>query len=239
MMSAFFKGFSVLLGYFVLAASLALLLRWLFKMPRELFRKTLHLVVLFSLPVFLYAFPGWQLSVLAALVFAAVIYPVLAFAERIDGYAELFIQRKEGEIKRSLMLVFLMFALIIGLCWGWIGDRALAAACIYAWGFGDGAAALVGKRFGRRFLEGRLIEGRKSLEGTLAMFGVSLVSVFVILLFRGGMPWAYCLLISVLAALASAAVELYTLDGFDTLTCPLAAAAVILPLTLLWEGLPK
>jgi len=43
----------------------------------------------------------------------------------------------------------------------------------------------------------------------------------------------------VLAALASAAVELYTLDGFDTLTCPLAAAAVILPLTLLWEGLPK
>ncbi len=235
MIGAFFKGFSILLAYFAVAASLALFLRSLFSVPRELFRKTLHLILLFSLPVFLNAFGDWYISALAALAFAVMVYPILAFGERFEGYSELLTQRSDGEIKRSLMLVFVMFAVIISICWGWLGDRILAAACIYAWGFGDGAAALVGKRFGRHFLKGRLIEGRKSIEGTLAMFAVSLISVFLILMFRGNMPWQSCLAIAAMTAAVSAAVELYTLGGFDTLTCPMAAASVIIPLTMLWE----
>lgn len=238
MIRDFLTGFSVLLIYFVTAASIALLLRKLLKMPRELFRKTLHLVLLFSLPVFLFAFTTWNLSVVAALVFAVTVYPLLAFGERFDGYSELLTQRKDGEIKKSLMLVFLMFAVIIGICWGWLGDRVLAAACIYAWGFGDGAAALIGKRFGRHYLQGRMIEGRKSLEGTLTMFVVSFFSVFVIMMFRGSLSWQHCFTIAFITAVVSALVELFTLGGFDTLTCPMAAASVIIPLTVLMEGLP-
>ena len=71
MISKFLYGFIILLVYFLLAASLAMLARKLLRMPRELFRKTLHLVLLFSLPVFLYAFPTWLLSALAAISFAA------------------------------------------------------------------------------------------------------------------------------------------------------------------------
>lgn len=235
MISTFLNGFSLLLLYFAAAASLALLIRRLMKMPRELFRKILHLVLLFSLPVFLYAFSTWLMSVLAAIVFAVSVYPILAFGERFDGYSELLTQRKDGEIKRSLMLVFLMFAVIIGICWGWLGDRVLAVACIYAWGFGDGAAALVGKRFGRHYLQGRMIEGRKSLEGTLAMFAVSFCSVFIVMMLRGGLSWLHCFAIAVTTALVSALVELFTLGGFDTLTCPMAAASVIIPLTVIWE----
>ena len=118
MINKFLYGFIILLVYFLLAASLAMLARKLLRMPRELFRKTLHLVLLFSLPVFLYAFPTWLLSALAAISFAAASYPILAFGERFDGYSDLLTQRKDGEIKRSLMLVFLMFAVIIGICWG-------------------------------------------------------------------------------------------------------------------------
>lgn len=238
MISAFLKGFALLLVYFAIAASLVLLTRKLMKMPRELFRKSLHLVLLFSLPVFLHAFPTWRLSVLAAVLFAAVAYPVLAFGERFDGYSELLTQRKDGEIKRSLVLVFLMFAVIISICWGWLGDRMLAAACVYAWGFGDGAAALVGRRFGRHYLQGRMIEGRKSLEGTLAMFAVSFFSVFALMMFRGGLSWQDCFLIALITAAVSALVELFTLGGFDTLTCPMAAASVIIPLTVILEGIP-
>ncbi len=237
-MGAFVKGFALLVAYFAVAAATVLLIRALFTLPREMFRKMLHGILLFSLPVFLYAFPTWQLSVVAALAFALLVYPLLAWGERLEGYAEFLTQRKEGEIKRSLMLVFLMFAVIIGICWGWLGDRLLAAACIAAWGFGDGAAALVGKRFGRHPLKGRLIEGRKSLEGTLTMFAVSFLAVFAIMLFRGGLSWQQCGAIALIAAAVSAVVELYTLGGFDTLTCPMAAAAVIIPLTLLWEGVP-
>jgi hypothetical protein len=31
-------------------------------------------------------------------------------------------------------------------------------------------------------------------------------------------------------------VELYTLKGYDTITCPFAAAAVMIPLMLIWGG---
>ena len=42
MISKFLYGFIILLVYFLLAASLAMLARKLLRMPRELFRKTLH-----------------------------------------------------------------------------------------------------------------------------------------------------------------------------------------------------
>jgi len=55
-------------------------------------------------------------------------------------------------------------------------------ASVLAWGLGDAAAALVGKRFGRHFVRGRLVEGCKSLEGTFAMFVVSFISVMIVLI---------------------------------------------------------
>lgn len=238
MIEAFLKGFGVLLAYFAIAATCALLLRVSFDLPREVYRKTLHGILLFSLPVFLYAFPTWALSSVAALVFVILVYPLLSWGEQLERYSDVLTERKGGEIKMSLVLVFLMFASIISICWGWLGDRLLAAACIAAWGFGDAAAALVGKRYGRHPLQGRLIEGRKSLEGTLTMFVVAFLSVLIIMLVRGGLTWQQCIAVAALAAAATAAVELFTLGGFDTLTCPLAAASVIVPLSVMWEGLP-
>ncbi|HSK69904.1 MAG TPA: phosphatidate cytidylyltransferase [Candidatus Limnocylindria bacterium] len=240
MTGAFFRGFGILLAYLLLTAGGALLVRRLHpRMDRELFRKTLHVIVLFALPVFLLAFPDWRLSAAAALALAALIYPVLAIGERFRGYGELLIQRKNGEVRRSMVLLFSTYTVIIALCWGWLGDRMLAMACVYAWGFGDAAAALVGKRFGRSALHGPLIEGRKSLEGTAAMFAVSFVSVFAIMLARGGLSVGQCLLVAALAAGASAGAELYTPGGYDTATCPAAAASVILPLVILWQGFPS
>ena len=123
-----------------------------------------------------------------------------------------------------------MFSVVIAVCWGIIGDKTLVFACIYAWGFGDGAAALVGKRFGKHFVTGRFVERRKSLEGTAAMFAVSFVVVMTILLIRGGLKWYGYVPIASLTAAVCAAVELYTLGGYDTITCPFAAGLVILPL---------
>ena len=40
-----------------------------------------------------------------------------------------------------------------------------------------------------------------------------------------------------MAVPASAAVELYTKNGADTITCPLAAGAVILPLLYAWGSI--
>lgn len=237
MIQEFLIGFATLIGYFVLCVLTILLLRRWLRPPQELFRKILHFVLLLSLPVLIYAFPTWRLAALAAVLFALLVFPALSLGERIQGYAELLIERRSGEIKESLLLVFSMFAVMITCCWGWLGDKMLVLACVYAWGFGDAVAALIGKRFGRHGLEGRLIEGRKSVEGTLAMFIVSFLAVAIILWLRGGLPWYGYLPVAATTAAVSAAVELYTRKGYDTVTCPLAAAAVLLPLVWMWGGL--
>lgn len=123
------------------------------------------------------------------MVFIAMVYPILVFAERIPGYSELLTERKRGEIKSSLVVVFSMFTVLICVCWGWLGERYLVIASVLAWGLGDAAAALIGKRFGKHYIEGKFVEGRKTLEGTLAMFVVSFVSVLIILLVQGSVEW--------------------------------------------------
>jgi dolichol kinase len=229
----FITGFGILLGYFVVCATGALTLRRFVAVPVEVFRKTLHIILLGSIFVWTYAFQTWWVSAIATVVFVALVFPVLAFAERIPGYSELLTERKCGEIKSSLVVVFGMFAVLICVCWGWLGEKYLVIASVLAWGLGDAAAALVGKRFGQHYIVGKLVEGRKSLEGSLAMFVVSFVSVMVVLLANGSVVWYGCILIALVTAAGCAVVELYTKCGMDTVTCPFTAAAILIPLVRL------
>ena len=233
-MIEFLRGFGILCVYFLICASSALLLRRFVRVPTEVFRKLLHIILLCSLFIWIYVFPTWWIASVAALIFIAIVYPLLSLAEKLSCYSELLTERKSGEIKHSLILVFSMFAVLNSICWGWLGERWLVLACICAWGFGDAAAALIGKKYGRHYLEGKLIEGRKSVEGSFAMFTVSFISVFIVLLINANIAWYTNLIIAVLTAAVSTVVELYTRNGMDTITCPFAAAAVILPLLHFW-----
>ena len=230
-------GVCSILIYFVALASGAIVLRRFLTIPDEIFRKLLHCILLGSLLVWTTSFSRWWMAAGTALAFAAVVYPLLMLAEHWRGYSAFVTERSNGELKRSLIVVFTMYALVVAICWGWLDEKLLALCSVYAWGFGDAAAALVGKRFGRHGLTGSHIQGRKSEEGTLAMFAVSFVCVMAVLLFRGGMPWyAYPATAAVVAAV-SAAVELFTRNGMDTITCPLAAMAVLLPLVYAFGGM--
>lgn len=234
-MIEFITGYGILLGYFAMGATVALVLRRLIKIPQEIFRKILHMILLGSIFIFTYVFKTWWISALATIAFVAMVFPILMFAERIPGYSELLIERKKGEIKRSLVIVFCMFFVLICVCRGWLDQNFLIIASVLAWGLGDAAAALVGKRFGRHFIEGKRVEGRKSLEGTFAMFIVSFISVLSVLLINGSLERSGYLPVALTTAVVSAVVELYTRGGMDTLTCPFAAAAVMIPLVHLWR----
>lgn len=235
-MQEFITGFAILLGYFAVCAAGALVLRRVVTVPTEVFRKTLHIILLGSVFVLTFAFRTWWVSAIATGVFAVLVFPILAFAERMNGYSELLTERKQGEIKNSLIAVFGMFAVLLSVCWGVFGEKYLVIASVLAWGLGDAAAALVGKRFGQHYIEGKLVEGRKSLEGTIAMFIVSFISVMVVLIVNGSVSWYGCAEIAAVTAAVSAVVELYTKNGFDTLTCPFAAAAIMIPLTFISGG---
>jgi dolichol kinase len=236
MLPGFLRGFGILLAYFVSLASIALVVRMTVSLPRELFRKILHMILLGSIFPWLYAFPDWKMSAGATVAFVAIVYPVLVVAEQLPGYSKMLTERKPGELKMSLVLVFGMFAAVISICWGAFGQQYLVLAVILGWGLGDGAAALVGKRFGKHKLEGKLIDGKKSVEGSVAMFAVSFAAIFAVLLFNNALEWQICIPIAVITAIVCAVVELCTKNGMDTVTCPFAATAILLPLVCLWGG---
>ena len=236
MILGFLTGFGKVVIYFIgCVVILSLLTHFYKKVPKEVFRKSLHLILIFSLLVFLYAFENWWLAALASLAFMVLAYLVISLAEKmIKGFSEYIHERKKGEIKNSLLLAFMMFALMIAIGWGWLGERWVTMVCVFAWGFGDGAAALVGKKYGKRKIKAPHADGQKTVEGTVTMFLVSFVTVLLILLLNANFAWYGYLITALLAAAVTAVVELFTKNGDDTVTCPLAAAAVILPLVALF-----
>jgi len=78
----FIKGYGILLCYFAVCASSALVLRRFVPMPDELFRKIFaHDTFLGSIFGWMYAFKTWWVSAIAAIVFILMVFPILAFAE--------------------------------------------------------------------------------------------------------------------------------------------------------------
>ncbi|HJL16721.1 MAG TPA: hypothetical protein RMH99_13745 [Sandaracinaceae bacterium LLY-WYZ-13_1] len=97
-------------------------------------------------------------------------------------------------------------------------------------GFGDPAAALVGRRIGRV----RLVHGR-TLEGTLGFFAVAgAVGTLVVFPFAPHLPWVTALLLGAAGAFAGALAELFSLRLDDNLTVAVVAtgAAALAALAL-------
>ena len=235
-MTELLHGAGAVCIYFVVAASTAFALRMTRKIPDEIFRKGLHFILLGAYIPFITAFETWYLAALFAVVLEILIYPILAWFEHFQNYSSITTERKKGEFKHSLLLAFTMLAVAIAVCWGWLGDKLLVLACMYAWGVGDAFAALIGKRFGRHKIRLKFADRRKSVEGSLAMFLSSALSVAAVLLIRGGLSWGGYVVIPMAAAAVTTLVEMHTRGGMDTVTCPTAALLVILPLAQLFEG---
>lgn len=233
-------GAGILLAYYLVACGvLPTLLRAWRRVPTELIRKTQHVAYSLSVFILLRCFSTWYAAIGASLLLVLIAFPVLAALERTSLYRRLSVDRAErgGELRKQLLYVQLSFAILIAVFWGVLGTRwpwAIGVA-VMAWGFGDAAAALVGKAFGRRRFLHRWIEGAKTREGTLAMILVGGLALFLTLLLYAGKPWYTSLLISAVVAPVCGVVELFSRRGTDTLTVPLSAAALILPLVLLFS----
>lgn len=235
-MHPFLVGVLSVLIYIAVAAGIVFGARALIKIPDELFRKTLHFILLGAYIPLVFAFSEWWMATVFALILIVVLLPVLLFAHKIPKFSSFVNERKSGEFTSSMVFAVGMMAFSIAICWGLFGDRYLVLASIYAWGVGDGLAALVGKRFGKHKITWRFADGKKSVEGTLTMFVCALISVFSVLLIRGGISIPLCLLTAVLAAAVCTVAELCAKNGLDTVICPTCAMVVIIPLVTLLGG---
>ena len=235
-MQAFWVGSGMTVSYILVAAAAALIARRCLTIPDELFRKILHFILLGAYVPLVYGFDAWWKAALFAGILIAVIFPILLLVSRWPKFSAFVVERKKGEFIGSMVLALSMMIFSVSVCWGWMGDRVLVLACIYAGGVGDAMAALIGKRFGKHKIKWRLADGKKSIEGSLAMFICAFVSVFTVLLLRGGLSMSVCMLIAFATGVACTVSELCTKNGWDTVVCPTVAMLVTLPLVKVFGG---
>ena len=235
-MEELLHGTGIFLLYVLPAAGIMFTARWFLKIPNELFRKILHFILLGAYIPVLFAFRVWWHAVILAVGIVALFFPAFTLLGKIPNFSSFVNERKAGEFRSSLVLALSTMAISITICWGILDDKLLTLACVYAWGVGDGLAALVGKQFGKHKIRLPFADPQKSVEGSLTMFLCSVISVAAVLWVRGGLEPGSCLLIAVAAAAVTTYVELCTKGGYDTVTCPLAAMSVILPLTQIVGG---
>lgn len=194
-------------------------LRFVTKIPSYIFRKILHLIAFTCTALMVFVAESWQAASSASLVITVVLYPLLALLESRPWFANLFVQKSRGEIKRSFLMLFLMCAAVTCISWGILGHRDIAAASILMWGTGDAAAALAGIPFGKHKVHLPHTDGKKSWEGTSAMVIVSLTcGVIFFLICR--YPLTKILLLTIPSAIAGAATELFSSSETDTVTVP-------------------
>ena len=184
----------------------------------EFARKLVHLgmgTVCLAFPwIFVSPGPVWILGVLAAGGLLAVRrVPVLrAHLGGVLGGVE---RASLGEVYFPFA-VALVFALADG-------DAAAFCAPVAILTFADAAGALVGQRWGRRRY--RAVESMKSLEGSAAVFGVTCVSVMIILGALGNSRFVELILTGVIMGAFAALVEAVSWRGLDNLVVPLVASA--------------
>jgi dolichol kinase len=188
------------------------------EIKRELARKAFHMLSLVYWIAF--AFLGWPSVaywiggwLIVVLVIETARLRVPAVERRLVGLFDGMIRETE---RRHYSGIFhttagSLAAMLIGR-----GDPVIVGAAIGSLSFGDAAAALAGKAFGRT----KILGGHKSLEGSLACFAVCLAVTIGV----GALPGA-----ALAAALAATAVELLPTTGFfnDNLWMPVASAVVL------------
>ncbi|MDE7283416.1 MAG: TSUP family transporter, partial [Lachnospiraceae bacterium] len=226
--AAILRCFVKFIMYIVPCVVILLVIRFFTKVPQFVFRKLLHLVAFGCTTFMIIIAESWQAAALTSCLIAVLIYPLLAMFEKENWYNSLFVQKNPGEIKKSLLMLFFMFAAATVLGWGIFGKPYDTATAILMWGTGDAAAALVGIPFGKHKVRLKFTDGKKSWEGTAAMFLVSLICGLSVFILYCHFPFWKSLLPIFAGAIVGAATETCSPSEYDTVTVPVAILAVLL-----------
>lgn len=221
--------------YIFFGAVLLVLIFIFFKnFPKDVFRKLLHLVAFSSLVEMTLIANTWYYAAITTTLFAAVIYPLLKMLEDKAWYSSLFVEKKKGEVRKSLVLFFGMYAILIVFCWGLFGRMHIAIASFLMWGVGDAAAALIGRRFGKHKIKLKFADRNKSWEGSLSMMLFSFLAGMTGILLSGSYAWYEVIFYPLITSPVAAYIELVSKNGDDTITVPVATATVLIVLSYIF-----
>ena len=228
-MGEFCKVLLVFLAYSACVGIPLIVIRFTMKIPDFVFRKMMHLFAVCSVFPLAFATDLCWASVAVICVCLVVAVVMILIHENASFFNKLFVEKSTHEVAINFASFFILTAVLFSVFWGILGDKYkyIAVASIMAWGPGDGMAAIVGISSGKHKIKGKHIEGTKSVEGTAAMIITSFICTFLTLWFMKAFPWHRCFLIAAVVGVVSGFTELYTMNGWDTVSVPLAAAAII------------
>ena len=227
------RCFGFLLAFIFPCLLVLLPIRFLTKVPPFVFRKLLHIAAFTGVSLMILWAESWLAAALTSGLLALILYPILHLAEKQPWFDRLFVQKSPGEIKRSMLLLFIMFTAVIAVAWGVFHQAELAAASILMWGVGDAAAALVGIPFGKHKVRCRFTDGKKSWEGSFAMLLSSFAVGVLVLTLTQKTGWPRALLSAGIGALVGMVTELFSPSEYDTITVPVVILAVLLALEMI------
>jgi uncharacterized membrane protein YfcA/dolichol kinase len=225
----YLRVLGIYIGFIVALATLLIIVRFATKVPDYIFRKLLHFVAFTSILPLAFSTEIWWIAVAVEIFFLIIVIVALRCFESFSFYKGLFVEKAKHEVIISFISLFGLMTLMLAFFWGVLGaeHKYVAVAAIMAWGPGDAVAAIAGKNCGKHKLEGRMIEGVKSVEGSIGMAVTSFVCTMPILVILSPMPWYVALIFSAVIAPIAAITELFTKKGWDTITVPIASALVL------------
>jgi phytol kinase len=196
-----------------------LLLAWLVyrsgKFDHEIVRKIVHVgtgnVILLA----------WWLDIPAVF---GIIASAIASAVTLVSYRLPILPGINSVGRKSLGTFFyaLSIGILVAFFW-YINQPQYAALGILIMAWGDGFAAIIGRRFGKH--KYKLFGGQKSWEGSGAMTLISYIISSVILFSVEGNIWQVWV-ISLVVAVVATVLETLSFLGMDNLTVPLGSAAL-------------
>ncbi len=241
-MVEFLINLLIITSYFAIVLGLlSVLLKVVFKVPKEIVRKVQHIGYALSIFLFLYLFDVWYHALIINAIFIVFISTGLWLFEKTRYYKIYFVDRETlgGELKYSLIQAQLMFALLI-FFFSWLLPRAqeyIIVIAVMCWGVGDALAALIGRRFGRLKINMFGADHKKTWEGSSAMAVSVFLVMILLLLFYAGIVWWVALIASLVIAPLSMLIEAYAHKGTDTLILPLSIAFLLYGILMIFYGI--
>ena len=185
-----------------------------FKQDPELVRKVVHIGTGHVLLI------AWWLQIPTWLCVAAgVTFSAIALASHHTNILPML-----NDVGRKTYGVFyyaLSITVLVGLLWDHHPQYAVIGVMVMSWG--DGMAALVGKRFGKHTFI--YMGNKRSLEGSLAMFVTSLIVMLGIFASCHSLS-ARDVGVAIPVAAIAAMLEAFSPGGTDNLSVPLASASL-------------
>jgi phytol kinase len=217
---------AIAFAYVFATLAIAELLRKVFRLPVEFTRKVVHIAV---------GMWAWGTIALFESKWMAIVTPaVFVLLNYVSHRRGLFLAMESND-RGNLGTVYFPLAFVAVILLTWDVSKPMLVAALMPMTWGDSFAAVIGRAIGRRRY--RVGGSTRTVEGSLVMFALSFVSVFITLLVLerlSGADIGWAAVFALATAVAATLAEAISPRGLDNLLVPGVSLAALTAATQIY-----